>query len=196
MQLRVWSALILYVASYLPLSIILLSQDFDFERARCIWVGMVRTSEYWRVWAFFKAPHLSLSFVGICVASMVGTVAVLAIIRPKRTVDVLSATHVPVDLMNYVLPYVVSFMSIQYQDGRQLLGFAIFMGWLFVITYRSGHIIMNPILIVFGWKLYDISYSFSGSSTVHSSRVLSKVAVEPKASHRVSALQDILIIKA
>lgn len=196
MQLRMWSALILYAASYLPLSLILLAQDFDFEGFRCTWHGIVSTSEYSRVWTLFKAPHLSLSFVGICGASMVCTLAVLAILKPKRTIDVTGATHVPVDLMNYVLPYVVSFMSIQFQDARQLVGFAIFMGWLFIITYRSGHIIMNPILIVFGWKLYDISYSFSGSNTVYSSRVLSRIAIEPNASHRVSALQDILIIKA
>jgi hypothetical protein len=55
--------------------------------------------------------------------------------------------------MNYVLPYVVSFMSIDYQVTGKFVGFLIFLGWMFLITYKSGQIMLNPLLTVFGWVI-------------------------------------------
>ena len=38
--------------------------------------------------------------------------------------------------MNYTLPYVVSFMSIEYHDTGKFVGLIIFLAWMFWITYR------------------------------------------------------------
>jgi hypothetical protein len=59
------------------------------------------------------------------------------------------------ELINYTFPYVVSFMGITYADSQKLLGFGVFLLWMFAITYRSGQILMNPLLIVFGWRLHE-----------------------------------------
>ena len=54
----------------------------------------------------------------------------------------------------------VSFMSLDYEQGPKLVGFAAFLLWIFWITHKSGQIAMNPVLAVLGWKLYEIKYTF------------------------------------
>ena len=46
-------------------------------------------------------------------------------------------------------------MGISYDSPEKLLGFAFFLLWMFAITYKSGQIIMNPLLLMFGWRLYE-----------------------------------------
>lgn len=69
---------------------------------------------------------------------------------------------VPNDLINYVFPYVVSFMGLELGNTGKVLGFCLFLGWMFLISYRSGQILMNPLLLVAGWQLYDIHANIGG----------------------------------
>ena len=69
---------------------------------------------------------------------------------------VTESKHVPADLINYVIPYVVSFMSLDYEQTPKLFGFAVFLIWIFWITYKSGQIALNPVLAVLGLSLIHI----------------------------------------
>ena len=86
-------------------------------------------------------------------------------------------------------------MSIDYQDPSKCVGFLIFLGWMFLITYKSGQIILNPLLIVLGWRLYDISYRYAGSADVHSGNALVSGRLEVGQRYRQAPVQDILVIK-
>jgi len=97
--------------------------------------------------------------------------------------------------MNYVVPYVVSFISLDYQETSKFVGFLIFLGWLFWITYESGQIILNPILTVFGWKLYEIKYTFIGSRNILTGRSLASTEISPNTTYHHAQVQDVLIIK-
>jgi hypothetical protein len=99
--------------------------------------------------------------------------------------------------MNYTLPYIVSFMSIDYQDIAKILGLAIFLVWMFWITYKSGQILLNPLLIVLGWRLYDLKYCFPGDpkKAEHTSKALSRGSIDAGETHRQEALADVLAIK-
>ena len=97
--------------------------------------------------------------------------------------------------MNYTLPYIVSFMSIDYQQTEKFIGLIIFLGWMFLITHRSGQIFMNPVLIVFGWRHYEIKYTFINGNHDFVGSALSKGRLEPNLFCKLKAFQDILIIK-
>ncbi len=97
--------------------------------------------------------------------------------------------------MNYVLPYVVSFMTLDYHDVGKFVGFLIFLSWIFLISYKSGTIILNPLLIVFGWKLHEIKYRFTDSANVYSTAALSKSDLAPSSTYRQQSIQDVMIIK-
>ena len=98
--------------------------------------------------------------------------------------------------MNYTLPYVVSFMSIGYQETGKLVGLTIFLAWMFWITYKSGQVILNPVLAVFGWRLYEIQYVFPGDRTLRNGRALARGNVESGESYPHVLVQDIVILRA
>jgi len=97
--------------------------------------------------------------------------------------------------MNYVLPYVVSFMSLDYSEPSKFLGFIVFLAWIFVITYRSGHIMMNPVLSVFRWQLYEIKYRHIGGGNELMGFALSKSVIGPGDTVPTGTIQNINIIR-
>jgi hypothetical protein len=113
-----------------------------------------------------------MGFFALTLVCFALTVGLLRLIKPKQDIVVLELKYIPVDLMNYTLPYIVSFMSIDYQDVGKFVGFVIFLGWMFWITMASGQIVLNPVLIALGWRLYEIKYRFTAATDVHIGRGL------------------------
>lgn len=194
MPFRVLTAAAIFMGSYLPLGMILLAQDYDYELRSlpfclAIWESSCSLP--------LKNSAFSLSFFCFCAACFLLTIFILTLVRPKHEIDLLEAKYVPSDLMNHTLPYVVSFMSINYQDTSKSVGLVIFIVWMFWITYKSGHVLLNPLLIVLGWRLYDLKYRFptDPTRTQFSGRALSKQPIAAGESHRQVALADILLIK-
>ena len=191
MQLRLIFAIAVYLASYLPLSVILLIQDIDYKL-----VGHPLCLNFQSCRIPIKNMWPAIFGVGICCVGLAVTLVLLAILRPKQKIKLVKAKHVPADLMNYVLPYVVSFMGLSYSDGEKLAGFLVFLIWIFLITYKSGQVIMNPVLTVFGWRLYEIEYSYqAGKDKVHASYCLSQEELEAGEMHASASLQEVFIVK-
>jgi hypothetical protein len=194
MQLRTSSAFALYVGSYLPLGLVLFVQDVDpvaVRREFCpplAWFGegcVVPLMHPW--WA--------VGTVAIGIACLILTTLTLRAIGTTRQLKVAEAKHIPADLINYAIPYIVSFMGLDFGSPTKLLGFGVFFVWIFWITYRSGQIVMNPILIVFGWRLYEIKYSFIGINKPWLGRALFRGEVEPDKVYRKGSLQDVMILR-
>jgi len=139
-------------------------------------------------------PWPAISAVVVSLACLVLTFWALAKVGGQQRIRVIEAKHIPADLINYVIPYVLSFMGLDFSSPTKLLGFGVFFLWVFWITDRSGQIIMNPILVAFGWRLYEIKYSYLQSADAFTGRVLSKVVIEPNGTYRQEQLQDVMII--
>lgn len=193
MQLRNWSAFALYLGSYVPLSLILLAQDLDgglMGNDPCV-PHVWRTSE---CVVPLRHPWWSVGAVAVGLLCLAVTLRTLAAVRGNQRVRVLESKHVPADLINYVIPYVLSFMGIDFGDPAKMLGFAVFFLWIFWITDRSGQIVMNPILVAFGWRLYEIKFSYIQSENAFTGRVLSKTVIEPNGVYRQAQLQDVMVV--
>ncbi len=194
MNLRLWTAAIVFIGSYLPLSLILLAQDFnsaDLNLSQCIkfWV------DYRQCKFPFMHPYASLSIFFITLFCFISTLAVLWLLPMKHKVTLISAEHVPSELMNYTLPYVVSFMGIGYNDGDKFFGMAIFLLWIFWITHKSGQVILNPVLVAFGWRLHKITYSFEGNADEHQATALLKGDVELNQLAKHNWIQDVMVVR-
>lgn len=191
MQLRFYSAFLLFLGSYFPLSIILLVQNYRME----LWGNEICLP--WRNGCEIplQQPVVSIGFAVVCLFCLIFTLVVLRSIRPRMKVEIVEAKHVPADLMNYVLPYVVSFMGLSYDDVGKFLGFIVFILWIFVITFKSERIIMNPVLTVFKWKLYEVKYRSPGGSVETTGMALTQVAIDSGVQYKIHAIQDVLIVK-
>jgi len=83
-------------------------------------------------------------------------------------------------------------MGLSYNTPEKLLGFAVFLFCMFAITYKSGQIIMNPLLLMFGWKLYEAKINMNNH--VKEVRVLKKGDL-PEGDYAVQTIQNFYIAK-
>lgn len=194
MQLRVLTAILIFLGSYLPLSVILLLQDVDYARLKDV--------PFESLWGWvqaclpvFKNPPIAVSFFLLTLLCLVVTLYTLRSAPGVSQLQVIEAKHIPADLINYVIPYVVSFMNVEFGEPSKYTGFFVFIAWMFWITYASGRIIFNPVLVAFGWKLYEVKYRFGGSVNPYIGFVLANTSLSPQDWHDYQQIQDVMIIK-
>mgnify|MGYP001239161512 CR=1 FL=1 len=192
MQYRVFSAFLIFIGSYLPLAIILAIQDIPPEWwARSICSIQLLSAQQCS-FVPFGNPLLALVFLFVTLASVILANITFKKIPYPYEIEVLTSKPTPNDIINYVFPYVVSFMGISYSDPEKLLGFGVFLIWMFAITYKSGQIIMNPLLLMFDWHLYEASIQING---VHREvRVLKKGDLDTE-KYMSQTIQDFYVIK-
>lgn len=192
MQFRIASGFLIFVGSYLPLAIILAVQDVPMAW----WSNPLCTPQAFRAGqcAFipFANPELALSFLALSVVAVLATHLMFRQLSYPFDVRVERAKAIPNDLINYTFPYVVSFMGISYAEPEKLLGFGVFLLWMFAITYRSGQIVMNPLLLILGWKLHEAEILIGNAR--REVRVLKRGALIPGAQVG-QTIQDFYIVK-
>lgn len=194
MQPRLWVAACVFSGSYFPLALILIVQDFDtsyLNNSLCfnVFDGSGRCV------LPLKNPGLSISFFLASFIGLLCTFALLKITRVKRRFTITGSKHIPSEIINYTLPYIVSFMGVGYNEPNKFLGILIFLIWMFWITYKSGLIILNPVLIVMGWRMYEVSFIMEGKKAEHKSNVLSKKELFSGKKYTYALIQDVYIVK-
>lgn len=191
MQFRVFSAFLVFIGSYLPLAIILAVQDIPvnwWARSLCN-VKDITTCTF----NPFSNPWLSVSFVAITSLSVLLSVMVFRRISYPFNIEVKAFKEVPNDIINYVFPYVVSFMGISYDVPNKLIGFLVFLSWMFAITYKSGQVLMNPLLLILGWKVYELEILINNERRVV--KALSKGSVQ-LSNYSAQKVQGFYIIRS
>lgn len=190
MQFRIVSAFLIFIGSYLPLALILAVQDIPMSWWGRSFCDFSKVSECY--FNPFSNPYLSIGFLALTFVSVVISNISLKKISFPFKAKVRKSKTIPNDIINYVFPYVVSFMGISYESPEKLLGFAVFLFWMFAITYKSGQIIMNPLLLMFGWKLYEASIEMHGNE--RNVRVIYKGSLAP-GNYSVQTIQDFYIAR-
>lgn len=191
MEFRVWSAVLLFLGSYLPLALILLVQDVAEEywgAPICGWNKNLHCQ-----FQVFEHPWLAIGSVVATFSALLLAMRTLRAVRLKHRVHVQEVKSIPNDLINYVFPYVVSFMGLSYGEPQKLAGFLVFWIGLFLITLRSGQILMNPLLMVLGWKLYEVKMAMGQQGAIRVTRVLKKGKLLPGIQH-AEEIQDVYLM--
>lgn len=193
MQFRLIPSIVVFLGSYLPLGLILLAQDMDYKAlGRSLCWNFLDANSSCRL--PFSNPGYSITIFSICLVCFALSLFALRAAQPNIAVDIVEARYTPADLMNYTLPYVVSFMSLDYQETGKFMGLIIFLAWMFWITHKAGQLILNPVFTAFGWRYYEVTYTFTGSLQQHHGRALSR---EPLTlgQHQQTSIQDVLIFR-
>lgn len=188
MQFRPLVGFVIFLGSYLPLAIILAVQDIPFSWWEPSFCDFSKISDC--LFNPFEHLYLSIIFIGVTGFSVIVSNISLKKIDFPFDGEVKSSKTIPNDIINYVFPYVVSFMGISYDAPEKMLGFVVFILWMFAITYKSGQIIMNPLLLMFGWKLYEAKIQINGQE--RDVRVLKKGALTP-GNYKFQSIQDFYI---
>jgi hypothetical protein len=190
MQFRLISAFLIFIGSYFPLAIILAVQDIPlswWSQSLCDYSNISRCQ-----FIPFQNPWLAIGFFLATLFSIILSCLSLGAVSFPFPIEVTSSKGIPNELINYVFPYLVSFMGISYETPEKLFGFLVFLLWMFAITYKSGQIIMNPLLLMFGWKLYEANIRIEEHE--REVRVLIKGSLSP-GSYQAQTIQDFYIAR-
>ena len=193
MQLRLYASAIIFVGSYFPLSLILLVQDINYSVLKSAQHLGGMDGRHFA--ALLQNPRISIAITLFSFGCFIVSMVALRQAKPKPLIKVTDAEYIPADLMNYTLPYVVSFMSFSYQETGKFVGILIFLVWMFLISHRSGQVMLNPLLIVFKWRYYKLNYVFLTENKERTGHALSKDVLEPGMFCEHSTIQDIIVLK-
>ena len=156
MKPKLLTAVLLFISAYSPLFLILAVKDFDF----------ICTLQ-------FKHPLAIFILLGIAILSIVLLfVTISSIKRGNMPVTVKAVRNRSVDLINYTIPYIVSFFGFDLAKMEDIISLSIFLLLLLLLTIKSKSVFMNPILLLAGYNLYDLEYEFDGRP--YSTVVISK----------------------
>ena len=149
--MKIWfpTSILLFISAYSPLMLILAVKDWDFERTN-----------------YFKHPITIFIILGLAIFSIL--LLFWSFSRLKRgnmPVTIISVKNRSADLINYTIPYIVSFFSFDLSKMEDVISLLIFLILMFVLTLKSKSVFLNPILLCKGYNLYDIEYSFDGNKS-------------------------------
>ena len=144
MRPRLWAAVLIFFSGYSPLLLILSLRDFDFKTAA------------------FAHPRTAASLIAIAATSVLLIFVALRLIRGGVPIRVLSTRSRATDLVNYSLPYIVSFFGLKLDDPHDMISLAVLMLLLFILAFRTKALFINPILACAGYQLLEAEYEDSG----------------------------------
>lgn len=145
MKLRIISSIFIFISAYSPLAVIFLLQDINLDT--------------WEL----KTPTIVISLLLISLFScLVVSFAVTRLKTSSAPVEVVSVSNRSGELVNYSIPYMISFFAMDLSDTNLLLSFVFFMFIMYWLTLKTHNIFINPILAALGYNLYDVKYLKNG----------------------------------
>jgi len=80
---------------------------------------------------------------------------------PYPSVRITSINNQSRELLTYTLPYIASLIGLDVNNLLYALSFGIFLAFMFLIFHNTGLIYQNPILIIWNYNMYEITYADS-----------------------------------
>lgn len=139
------SSVLVFISAYSPLSIIFAIQDFNIEKK---WFDHPIFVYISIVFAIFSCCYL---FIALKSKS-----------KSTEPVVIKDVSNHSSDLLNYSIPYLITFTVVDLISKKMLICYAFFMIILYIITLKTNNIFLNPVLAIFNYKLYYVSYESKG----------------------------------
>jgi hypothetical protein len=113
----------------------------------------------------FSNPATVLSLVIISALSIfMLNYVVTNISRNPFEIKITKAKSRSSEVVNYTIPYMISFVAFDLSKWQDLLSLIIFLSILCLLSIRSQSIFINPILAALGYGLYDCEYTERGKA--------------------------------
>src|ERR1051325_5276664 len=163
MKPRLWASAIIFVSAYAPLAILFGIRDYDDTARR------------------LRHPVLVVGSLALATLSVALLLGVFSKVRGQFVVKVMKTELRSNDLVNYSIPYVISFFSVDFGKWQDMSAFVLFMALLFVLTLKTQSLFINPILAIRGYGLFEVEFEESGR--VKTGVFLARLELKPGASY-------------
>ncbi len=150
---KLWVELIVFMSAYYPLFLILLIRDISSESS-----GLVFGDTSWGLFISFWA--LALFFI-----SSLTTLLSAWVMRHNLTyqqggipIRVSNCRQLRGDMLNYTLPFMIGLFAFDYSSWQSITSLLVFLVFMFVFVRNDRVVLLNPMFLLMGIRLYDISY--------------------------------------
>lgn len=140
MEARGFTSAIFFLSSYAPLAPIIIFKDLNLT-----------------TWRFAHPRGVAVVFL-LALLSVIFLFLVMNKVRQGVDVKVLSVSSKSGELVNYTIPYMISFFAFDLGDWNAIFAFLFFLLLMYVLTLRTQNIFINPVLALAGWSLYDVAF--------------------------------------
>lgn len=130
--MRLWVKLGLFLSAYLPLFLILVIKHWYDVRLVILFVAVLVYSGVWLVLIFYSKKGNSTDY---------------------RVVQAENRTK---ESMNYIIPYIIAFLTVDIDKWQDCLSIIILLLILFIIYIHSELLYVNPILTLFKYRIFEI----------------------------------------
>ncbi|MCG9579493.1 hypothetical protein L1D14_25120 [Vibrio tubiashii] len=166
--MKLWVELLIFLSSYYPLFLILFIRDVGPNT-----VGISLGLPEWGL-------HVSWWAISGLISSSLATLATGYIMRQLFTrsegSDEVRLTDVKLvrgDMINYTLPFLIGLFAFDYKSWQSILSLVVFLVFMFAFTRNEKIVLLNPMFLLLGMRLYEIKYKKVGQPNAeHSSSAL------------------------
>lgn len=153
----------IFISGYTPLFLIMMIKDitginwqpYQFESTILGFDKIV-----YPIGLFVKNPNVVWGLIIVSVISLLLLRYVLKNITTNPfAITITQAKSRSSEVVNYTIPYMISFVAFDLSKWQDLLSLIIFLSILCLLSIRSQSIFINPILAALGYGLYDCQYT-------------------------------------
>jgi len=141
MRPRILISFILFLSAYAPLSLLFAVRDFD-------------SAAKW-----FHHPRFVVGVLTLALVSLLFLLFAMSRLKGQFPITVNRVALRSNDLLNYAIPYLISFFSVDFGKWQDVAALGMFILLLFVLSYKTQSIFINPALALFGYGLYEIDFT-------------------------------------
>ncbi|ACS79473.1 hypothetical protein [Maridesulfovibrio salexigens] len=187
-KLRNLAPVFIFISSYLPLALILVVKNFDSTKYQSLlsWHELysLLSSNFWGNFDLLEFSLPVKNPLLVCFIIFTPAVSLLILCWILNEIERCTGVEIkidqtktlPTDIANYSVPYIAAFFSLDIGNKLEIISLLIFLTTMFAISYKSGAIFFNPMMIILGYKYMQATYE-DNSITV-TDNILSKHKIE------------------
>jgi len=164
---KLWVELIVFMSAYYPLFLILLIRDIKPEISDVVF-GFSSWGLFVSNWAlslFFLSSIASLISAGIIRRNLIYQ-------QGGIPIKVNNCRQLRGDMLNYALPFMIGLFAFDYNTWQSITSLMVFLIFMFVFVRNDRVVLLNPMFLLLGIRLYDISYCEVGKTIESNKTVL------------------------
>ncbi len=144
MNVKPFVSVCIFISAYSPLAVIFTIKDYDFNSR------------------YFKHPNSLIAIWIIAIVTVLLLYLVIRNIKGGHRIKVKTVEERSNELVNYTIPYMISFYGFDLGKYTDILSFIAFMILMCIITINTQSIFMNPILAICRYGLYNVEFEENG----------------------------------
>ncbi len=176
MKPRLWLSLVIFLSAYAPLSALFAIRDYSIDHR------------------WFNHPKFVFVSLAVAAISVILLFKTMSFVTGQYLVKVNRISLRSNDLVNYSIPYLISFFGVDFGKVQDVLALLLFMVLLFLLTLKTQSIFINPVLAFRAWGLYEVEFEESGKAKT--GVFLSRVELKPGARYQMDRISQFLYVVA